>query len=85
MIAKFDPDAIIAYDLERKNPASDDIHSLIRNIADKPHRAPVYIKQEIEDAVENRTKELLKENEDLKEVLRLYRELLLTTKPKSLN
>jgi hypothetical protein len=36
-------DAIIAYDLERDEPASADVHFCIRQIADKVHYAPVHI------------------------------------------
>ena len=39
----FNSEEIIAYDLERKNPASNNIHYCIRKIHDKPHRAPLYI------------------------------------------
>lgn len=38
-----DAEAIIAYDLERTNQASADVHDCIRLIADKPHYAPVHI------------------------------------------
>lgn len=41
--ALFNAEEIIAYDLERTNPVSEDIHHCIRKIHDKPHRAPLYI------------------------------------------
>ncbi len=38
-----DAEAIIAYDLGREHPASEEIHACLRQIADKPHRAPLYL------------------------------------------
>jgi hypothetical protein len=36
-------EAIIEYDRGREHPASEAIHACIRQIADKPHRAPLYL------------------------------------------
>lgn len=38
-----DAEAIIEYDLGREHPASEAIHACIRQIADKPHRTPLYL------------------------------------------
>lgn len=37
-------DKILAYDVGRKNPASEEIQTCLRQIADKPHRAPLYLR-----------------------------------------
>ena len=47
-VGNFDAEAIIDYDLERDDPVSAEIHSLIRRIADKPHHAPQYIVEILE-------------------------------------
>lgn len=43
MLPQVDAEEIIAYDLGREHPASEAIHACIRQIADKPHRTPLYL------------------------------------------
>lgn len=38
-----DAERIIAYDQDRTNPASSEIHACLRKIEDKPHQAPLYL------------------------------------------
>lgn len=42
-MGRLDADAIIAYDLERAQPAPTHVHDAIRAIADKPHYTPQII------------------------------------------
>lgn len=52
--------AIIAYDLAREQPAPTEVHDCIRAIADKPHRAPLYLSDLIRDC-DRRRRETLRE------------------------
>lgn len=45
-----DAEAIITYDRERRRPSSDAIYTCIRRIADRPHRAPLYLAELVESA-----------------------------------